>query len=352
MNIKVSSYPGRSINTADESFLYFGGTSYLGVHTDAEFQDLVLQSIRQYGSNFGASRRSNVQFSIYDTAEAYLAEWVGSEACLSMSSGYLAGQLIANHFNTKEHRLFYAPNSHSALFKTHAKPYTTYTTLNIALREHLGKKRKETPIIFLDSIDFSGCNYPNFQILRTLPLASCILVVDDSHGIGIVGEEGAGVYRSLLTMPCQELVLCASLGKALGLQAGAVFGTSRRIELLKSTNFFGGASPAAPFYLAHFMEARNIYAKKRKLLQHNIHYFLSLLKQKKHFNYMPDYPVFGFSDPQLTEHLRENKIVITDFRYPSEDTYATNRIVITAGHTKEDITALANTLNSCEKGLV
>ncbi len=348
MNIKVSSYPGRIINTDNQSYLYFGGTSYLGVHSDMQFQEMVLQSVKQFGSNFGASRRSNVQFSIYDAAEDYLAAWVGSEACLSMSSGYLAGQLIANHFNNKEYRLFYAPNSHSALFKTQAKPYTTYTTLNIALREHLEKKRKETPVIFLDSIDFSGCNYPNFQILRTLPLESCILVVDDSHGIGIVGEEGAGVFRSVLTIPSLELVLCASLGKALGLQAGAVFGSSRRIGSLKGTNFFGGASPAAPFYMAHFMAAKTLYSEKRKLLQHNIQYFLSLLKNKKRLNYMPNYPVFGFSDPQLTEHLRKNKIVITDFRYPSEDTYATNRIVLTAAHTKEDIVSLATALNSYE----
>lgn len=348
MKVEVSKYPGRIVYVDDTSYLYFGGTSYLGVHQDAEFQDLVLRSIRQYGSNFGASRNSNMQFSIYKEAESYLAQWVGSEACLTMSSGYLAGQLVANHFNTKEYRLFYAPNSHSALFRTHAKPYTTYTTLNIALREHLEKKKKEIPVIFMDSIDFSGCNYPGFQILQTLPLTSCILVVDDSHGIGVVGEEGSGVFRTILSIPCRELVLCASLGKALGLQAGAVFGNNARIEQMKSTNFFGGASPAAPFYLAHFMEAKPVYAKKKRLLEENIKYFLSLLKASKLLNFMPKYPVFGFSDPKLTKHLRKNKILITDFRYPTEDTYATNRIVLTAAHSKKDIVSLAEALNSIE----
>ncbi|NNJ88991.1 MAG: aminotransferase class I/II-fold pyridoxal phosphate-dependent enzyme [Eudoraea sp.] len=348
MKVQVSTYPGRSVSIDGTSFLYFGGTSYLGVHADVEFQDLVLRSVRQYGSNFGTSRRSNVQFSIYEEVESYMAKWVGSEACLTMSSGYLAGQLVANHFNTKEYKLFYSPNSHSALFRTNAKPYTTYTTLNIALREHFESKKNEIPVIFLDSIDFSGCNYPDFQILRTLPLTSCILVVDDSHGIGIVGKEGSGVFRSVLSIPCQELVLCASLGKALGLQAGAVFGKRGRIEQMKSSNFFGGASPAAPFYLAHFMEAKAVYSKKRRLLQDNIKSFLSGLKAPKRLNFMPDYPVFGFSDPQLTNHLRENNIIITDFRYPTEDTYATNRIVLTAAHTKQDIDWLVKALNFYE----
>jgi len=348
MKVKVSTYPGRTVNVDGASYLYFGGTSYLGVHTDTEFQDLVLRSVKQYGSNFGASRRSNVQFAIYDKAESYMANWVGSEACLTMSSGYLAGQLVANHFNTKEYKLFYAPNSHSALFRTNAKPYTTYTTLNIALREHFDKKKIEIPVIFLDSIDFSGCNYPDFKILRSLPLTSCILVVDDSHGIGVVGKDGSGVFRSLLSIRCREMVVCASLGKALGLQAGAVFGQKERIEEMKSSSFFGGASPAAPFYLAHFMEAREVYAKKRMLLQNHIKYFLSILKSSKRLNFMPDYPVFGFSDTQLTEYLRQHKIIITDFRYPNEDTYAANRIVLTAAHTKDDIVSLSQALNSFE----
>ncbi len=348
MKVEVSEYPGRMVNVNGTSFLYFGGTSYLGVHTDPEFRDLVLRSVRQYGSNYGASRRSNVQFSIYDEAESYMANWVGSEACLTMSSGYLAGQLVANHFNSNQYKLFYAPNSHSALFRTNAKPFTTYTTLNIALREHFDKKRKETPVIFLDAIDFSGCNYPDFEILRTLPLASCILVVDDSHGIGIVGEEGAGVFRYLSSMPCLEFVVCASLGKALGLQAGAVFGKTERIEEMKSSNFFGGASPAAPFYLGHFMEARELYAKKRRLLQDNIKIFLSNIINSKRLNFMPAYPVFGFSDTQLTNHLKQHKIIITDFRYPNEDTFATNRIVLTAAHTNGDIIFLCEALNTFE----
>ncbi len=348
MKVEVSKFPGRTINTDGNTFLYFGGTSYLGVQSDSEFQKLVVRSIRQYGSNFGASRRSNVQFSIFEEAEAYMAKWVGSEASLTMSSGYLAGQLVANHFNTKEYRMFYAPNSHSALFRTNAKPYTTYTTLNIALREHIEKKNREIPVIFLDSIDFSGCNYPDFQILQTLPLTSCILVVDDSHGIGVVGEEGSGVYGSLSAIPCQEIVVCASLGKALGLQGGAVFGKKERIEQMKSSNFFGGASPAAPFYLAIFMEAQEVYSKKRNLLQGNINRFLSELKITRLLNYMPGYPVFGFSNALLTDYLRKNNILITDFKYPTEDTYATNRIVLTAAHTEEDIIYLSGTLNCFE----
>ena len=348
MSILIDTYPGRHLKIRNKTYLYFGGTSYLGVQTDADFQALVLSSIRRYGSNYGASRKSNIQLSIYEKAEKYLASWVGSEASISMSSGYLAGQLLGSHFNGPDYKLFYAPNSHSALYQPNSKPYTTYTTLNIALREHLDLQKKEIPVVFVDSIDFSGCNYPSFKILKTLPLAPCILVVDDSHGIGVVGDNGSGVFRTLLTVPCKEIILCASLGKALGLQAGAVFGTRNRIDQLMTTDFYGGASPAAPFYLAYFLEAAEIYNTKRALLQKNIAHFLKVFDRKELLHFMPQYPVFGYSDPNLTAHLKKKNIIVTDFKYPTEDTYATSRIVLSAAHTIGDIETLANALNEFE----
>lgn len=346
MKIQVSTYPGRILEYQGKTYHYFGGTSYLGVQLDPRFRELALKAINHYGSSYGASRRANVQLSIYEEAEDHLAKWVGCEAALTLSSGYLSGQMVANHFKTKAYTLFYAPNSHSALYTSGAKPYTTYTTLGIALREHLEKKNPETPVIFLDSIDFSGCNYPHFEILRTLPLEDCILVVDDSHGIGVVGANGSGVYKTLRSIPCRELVLCASLGKALGIQAGMVSGLRSRIEQMKASDFFGGASPPAPFYLAQFLEARKIYEEKRQLLHQNITLFTSSLQNGRLLNSMPDYPVFGYSRPQLTEHLKNRRIIVTDFRYPTEDTFATNRIVITAAHRKEDIALLAEAVNA------
>ncbi|WP_372974324.1 aminotransferase class I/II-fold pyridoxal phosphate-dependent enzyme [Muriicola sp.] len=346
MKVPVSTYPGRTLVHQGKTFYYFGGTSYLGLQQDPEFRELAVEAIRQFGSSYGASRRANVHFTIYEEAEEKIAQWVGSEAALTLSSGYLAGQMVANHFKNKEHKLFYAPNSHSALYTSGAKPYTTYTTLGIALRQHLEKKQAEIPVIFLDSIDFSGCNYPEFEILKTLPLESCILVVDDSHGIGVVGESGSGVHRTLTSLPCKEIVLCASMGKALSVQAGMVAGKTSRIEKMKASDFFGGASPPAPFYMAQFLKAGPIYENRRKVLQRHITYFHSVVRNQKLLNYMPDYPVFGYSNPDLTAYLRERFILVTDFRYPTEDTYATSRIVLTSAHQKDDLTTLAEILNS------
>lgn len=350
MAIYSDGFPGRELQLDHKKFLYFGGTSYLGLQTDQAFQEIFISNIRKYGTNYGASRKSNVRISVFEEAEHYLSQLVGCEYSATLSSGYLAGQLVRQSMDTKEHRLFYAPNTHSALYSnsrsTKAKPYITYTALNIALRSHLESDHHSTPVVFLDAIDFSGVNYPNFEGLRMLPLENIILVVDDSHGIGIVGDHGGGVFRSVRELNPKELIVCCSLGKGFGVQAGSVFGTKRRIEQFMDTPFFGGASPATPAAVACLLDGKKLFLEKRTILMNNINLFKSNVKTLDIFKFMEGHPAFSFSDEKLVDYLESKNIVVTSFRYPDEDSHLMSRIVISAHHKTEDILLLCNIINS------
>lgn len=341
----IDSFPERTISTNGKSYIYFGGTSYLGLQMDEAFQELFIKNLKKYGTNYGASRKANVQISVFDKTENYLANLVGSESCITMSSGYLAGQLVAQTMNTPAHEFFYAPESHSAVHIPSKKPYKNFSDLNDAVRMHL-KSNNSTPVIFMDSIDILGKGYPNFEGIRELPLKEVILVVDDSHGIGIIGENGGGAYKSAKKLNPKELMVCCSMGKGFGISAGAILGTSNRIEKFKNTDFFGGASPASPSALATFLEAESIFGAKRKVLEQNVQLFLSSLKNPKLLSYLQNYPAFYFSNPKIAPILEKKNILITNFNYPTEDSPLMSRIVISSAHTKEDIVLLVQLLNS------
>ena len=344
MNHYIDTFPGRKVIINEVPHLYFGGTSYLALQTDSDFQKLFINNIKRYGTNYGASRKSNIRLRVFDEAERYLANLAGSEGCITVSSGYLAGQFLAQALNSKEHHFFYAPNTHSALYQVKRKPFTTFAALNIAVREHLTSS-KTTPVVFLDSIDFSGCNYPSFDALQVLPLEEIILVVDDSHGLGVVGENGGGVFSILSKLKIKELIVCGSLGKGFGIQAGAIFGTDKRINSLTETSFYGGASPATPAAMATLVEADVIYDLKRKRLQRNMDHFFRHLKKRKKFHFMPGHPAYSFSDVQLTEYLEANRIIVTSFPYPDESAPLMSRIVLSAAHKKKDIEHVLHCIN-------
>ncbi|RKR07922.1 7-keto-8-aminopelargonate synthetase-like enzyme [Maribacter vaceletii] len=340
----IDSYPGREISIDSVSHLYFGGTSYLGLQTNKDFQEIFISNVKKYGTNYGASRKSNVRFSVYDETEKYLATTVDSEACITMSSGYLAGQLVADYYNSPKHKLFYTPNTHCAVKQNNTATYKSYGQLQQDVYEHIQDNSKKTPVILLDSIDFSGHNYPNFESLKKLPIKECILVVDDSHGIGILGENGGGVFQFLKKLKPKELIVCSSLGKGFAIQAGAIFGNKKTIFNLINTPFFGGASPATPANIATLKDAKAIYAISREKLHANTTYFTSKIKRLSYFNFMKGHPSFTFTNEKLTNYLMQNKVIVTNFNYPNKNSPLMSRIVINALHLKNDIDFLIKCL--------
>lgn len=338
----IDEFPGRALKIGGNEYLYFGGTAYLGLQTDVTFQSLFIKNIKKYGTAYSASRKSNIRISIFDVAELYLAKLVGSEACITMSSGYLAGQLICDFFNHSDYTLYYAPNSHSALYKGQQKIYNNWKDL----KNDLIKNQDENQVVFLDSIDFNGTNYPEFKELQELPLEEIILIVDDSHGIGITGVNGSGSYQYLKSLKPKKLLVSCSLGKGFGIQAGAIFGSTSLINNLKETSFFGGSSPATPAVLATILDTQDLTAKKRSILNRNTALFLTHLTITSKLLIIKGHPTFSFQNEQLAMDLEENGIIVTNFRYPTKDDALMSRIVISASHTSEDIILLCNILNT------
>ena len=343
--IRLDKFPGRQFTHSDREYLYFGGTAYLGLQTHPDFQERLANNIRKYGSNFGASRLGNVILGVYDEAEIKLSQWVGSEAALTMSSGYLAGQSIVNYLDSDRYQFFYGPNTHSALLLKGHQSYQDFESLRKSLVEHLEKNPEQTPVILIDTIDLPVSNYPDFEELKNLPLSECILIADDSHGIGIVGEQGSGCYRSLLSLNPKELIVCASLGKAMAIPAGVVFGTAKLIGELKKTNIFAGASPPPPAYLATFIESFPLYKHQLSHLLDLIQHFRNTLKYPDKFAQLEEYPVFFYNDIDLADFLLQSGFCTTNFNYPAEKYSWQSRIVLNASHYKEDVQKLAKTVN-------
>lgn len=338
----IDEFPDRTIAIDGKEYLYFGGTSYLGLQTNAEFQSLFISNIKKYGTAYSASRKSNIRISTFDEVDAHLAEIIGSEACVTMSSGYLAGQLVCNYFSQTDYQLYYAPNTHSALYRNQQEIFQSWLELENAIKQHSNK----TPVLFLDSIDFHGDNYPEYKFLKNLPLKDIILVVDDSHGIGVTGENGGGSFKFLQSLTSKELLVSCSLGKGFGIQAGAIFGSDNMINALKNTQFFGGASPATPAALSTLKDASAIIASKRIELIKNTRLFLKNVSNRSLFVYAEGHPTFNFRNELLANYLEKNGILVTNFRYPTENDSLMSRIVISASHTNQDIINLCTILKS------
>lgn len=240
--------PGRTVTLEGEEFLYFSGTSYLGMACNEAFQELVHTGMRRYGTNYASTRRSNLRLQVYGLVEEQLAKLTGAEAAVTMSSGFLVGQTLVQVLRERGHFL-YAPCAHPALWlhaavATEANAEMGFDAWAAQVLEQVKQPGQEAFVIVCNALDPLQATSYDFSWVAQLPADKQItLVVDDSHGFGVRGAGGAGIYPELSKYKNVELVVVSSFGKALGVPAGMILGSARMIEEVKASSYFGGASP-------------------------------------------------------------------------------------------------------------
>ena len=113
--MKVNKFPDRIIEIDNEDYLYFGGTAYLGLPTNTDFQNILVKNILHWGSSYGSSRSANIKLTAYEHGEHFLAKFIKADAALTTSSGMLAGKLVIETLNAQTDCFFHFPDTHTAI---------------------------------------------------------------------------------------------------------------------------------------------------------------------------------------------------------------------------------------------
>ncbi len=334
---------GRTITQNNEEWLYFSGTAYLGIPFNKEFQEYLKEGFSLFGTNYGGSRLSNLPVTVFQEAEDLFCSFTGASAALTVSSGTLAGQLVVRCFQNKK-TLLYAPGTHPALF---ANGQALQYINRLEELEEAIQKTDGDVVLLANSIDPLRLKVFDWKWIKALPKnKKTTLVLDDSHGISIIGKNGGGIFHDRQLPDHIELIIIASLGKAMGIPGGIILGSKKRIQSVFSMPFFGGASPIIPAYLYAFLKSKTIYKQSRSTLQGNIQYFRQLAqKEQTHFDAIANYPVFATKSHELAAFLKKHKVVISSFSYPTSQDEKFTRIVLNSLHTKEDIEYLVPLIN-------
>lgn len=339
----LQSQLGPKITSNGKEYLYFGGTAYLGIPQSEAFSKLFLEGLKKYGLNNGTSRGNNVQLGIYDEAEIYAAKTFGSEAALITSSGYLAAQLaIKQGFNFGEVR--YAPDTHPALWQNEIpKIHQSFEDWTLHIVEEINASSKENWVLIANSMNNLYPNRYDFSFIKKLN-KQVIIVVDDSHGIGI-NNNGFGVLPALPKCENVETVIVASMAKALGVDAGIILGSQKIISLMKQSNEFLGASPPTAAGLYAFIHAEEIYINSLAKLKNNMKRLSNTLAGNEHWGFIADFPVYLAKNAELSKALLLKRILISAFPYPDKNGPLINRVVLSSWHSELDIEELIKSLN-------
>ena len=339
---------GRTAIINDQEYLFFSGYSYLGMSQVPEFIELIKEGMDKYGVLFPSSRISNTRLSIFEEMEIFLSQLTSQEETVIYSSGFLAGRAVSGLLVNLEANCFAAPGTHPAI-------KTTAQQLNEDWQQHfieLTKINNAEIVLLTDSVNPLTATINDFSFLTNIPADKKITcVIDDSHGIGLLGEKGEGISALLPKLLNVEYVLTYSLSKAFHINGGAISCSKRFAALLRQSFFYTGSTSVSPSLCYALINGQNLYSNQRKKLKQNITAFKKLLSKIQHISFHPELPIFILPEELDQEYFTPHNIIISSFPYPNPGGRKINRIVLNALHTKEDLeTIVAITVN--KNGLV
>lgn len=335
---------GRTIQAGGRTWLFFGGTAYLGLQQDQRLMQLYLQGMQQYGINNGTSRNNNVQLDIYPAAEQAAAKRFGAGAALVLSSGYLAAQMAVKHIGSKG-TVLYAPATHPALWLQENPGITGRFRdwANSTIPFINASREKEFVIISNTLNNLLPERYDLSGFRDILPGKKLHFILDDSHGIGIT-DKPADLRAWVPEHEGFTVTVVASLAKGLGTDAGIILSDEGTIRELQLSPVYAGASPPAPAAMYAFIHGEGICEEQRQLLKENMEHFQQNCKVD--CQYIPGLPVYHFPGGGLYEKLKKQGIIISSFPYPLPADPLLNRVVLSSLHTRQDIDTLLSAIHS------
>lgn len=233
--------------------LNFCSNNYLGLANHPDINTAFKKGIDRYGSGSGAAHLINGHSSAHHALEEELAEFTGYDRCLLFSTGYMANLAVAQGLMERgdlvlEDRLNHASLLDAGLLS--GARFSRFAHINIddAEKQLIKHVEKEKMLLTDGVFSMDGDLAPLPALAQICQQNDTYLMLDDAHGIGVLGEKGRGCIEHFSIGSNEVPILMGTLGKAFGTAGAFVAASEEIIETLiqnARTYIFTTASPPA-----------------------------------------------------------------------------------------------------------
>lgn len=229
----------------------FSSNDYLGLAADPRLVAAAHRALDAFGLGAGASPLVSGHLRAHEEAESRFAAFCGLPRALLFPSGYAANLGILTVLGGTDAEVFGDRLNHACLndgARLSRATFTRYVHLDLGeLARGLAASRAAVRIVATDAVfSMDGDVAPLPELIALCERHDAWLVVDDAHGIGVLGAQGRGSLEHF-AIASPRIVYMATLGKALGGYGAFVAGTPRTVEWLLQrarTYIFSTALPA------------------------------------------------------------------------------------------------------------
>lgn len=255
----------------DSDLLDLAGNDYLGLSRDKRVAGASAAATLRWGAGSTGSRLVTGTIETHLELEHELASFCGTQAALVFSSGFTANLGAVTALSGKGSAIVTDAYLHASLIDG-----CRLSRADVAVVAHgdpaaaahaLRTRRTERALMVTDSVfSVDGDLAPLPALHQACRETKAALVVDDAHGLGVLGEGGRGAVADAGLVGEPDVVTTVTLSKALGAQGGAVLGPRRVIKhLVDSARSFIFDTGLAPASTAAALAALNILREEPEL---------------------------------------------------------------------------------------
>lgn len=358
----VESATGTHIRVDGRDVLAFCSNDYLGLANDPRLVEAQCNAAKEYGAGSGAAHLVTGHQRVHHELEERLAAFTGRERALLFSTGYMANLGIASALlehgdHVLEDRLNHASLIDAGLSSNARFSRYAHNDAN-ALEKKLAARKGAAALVMTDGVfSMDGDVAPLDALASTCRQRDAWLVVDDAHGIGVLGESGRGSVEHFGLGATDVPVLMGTLGKAVGSFGAFVAGSRELIETLinrSRTYIYTTALPAAVAGASlAALEIVETEPERRAHLRALVEHFRSGAKNlglELMESFTPIQPIVvgdAASALRISDALLEQGILVTAIRPPTvPDGTARLRVTLSAAHSEADVDRLLECLTA------
>jgi 8-amino-7-oxononanoate synthase len=283
----VESAQEPEVTIGGRRLIMLGSNNYLGLTNDPRVKEAAIEAIRRYGTGSAGSRFLNGTLEIHVRLEDRLAEFMRQEAAVTFATGFQVNLGAISCLVGKGDTVYLDKQDHACIIDgarlsfgdvrkfRHNDP----ADLRRQMRQDIGAKGR---FIVVDGVfSMEGDIAPLPEILAVAREFGAGLMVDDAHGIGVLGSTGRGTSEHFGMEDDVDLIM-GTFSKSMASVGGFIAGSAVVIHYIKHrarTMIFSAAPPPASVAAAlATLDIMEREPERRARLWKNTRFFLEGLR--------------------------------------------------------------------------
>ena len=236
--IPLNSEPDRRVTIDGKELVMLGSNNYLGLTTDPRLKAAAREAIDKYGTGCTGSRFLNGTLDLHVQLEHELAEFYGKEDCLVFSTGYQTNLGTISALVRKHDIVVADKLDHASIMDGCKMSYGAVKRFVHNDPESLDRVLAKQPedagkLVVVDGVfSMEGDLAPLDKLVPIAKKHNARFLVDDAHGVGVVGDSGRGTAAHFGVEDDVDLIM-GTFSKSFACIGGYVVGDHKTITFIR-----------------------------------------------------------------------------------------------------------------------